>query len=230
MCTMISLRERLQCLLLLLSSITVGLVVAMLAHASGGTEAVMVMLVAALPFFLATLTGVAKTTTAGGLSMIGTIGFLVQETSQGWHWLLAASLYTLACLSTAMLLGTLLGTLGHLLGDGAQGAGVYAGFPHAGAWLIGLLALAYALSDVRLLRLPHPTLRQAVSITWWQRWRPYGAARALMIFPASWELYCHHRALTQWFSSLLFNLWRTQRILAVALIMFATLALLSYVR
>ncbi len=208
--------------------------------------------------------------------MIGTIGFLVQETSHRWRWLLAASLYTVACLSTAMLLGTILGTLGHLIRDWAHSAVVYAVFPHAGSWLIGLLALAYALSDVGLLRLPRPTLRQAVPITWWRRWRPYGAAlaygaalgvgvmtripfgafyvlciwcvlkgdatygallmgtygaaRALMIFPASWGLYCHRTALTEWFSSPLFNLWRTQRILAVALIMFATLALVSYVR
>ena len=51
-------------------------------------------------------------------------------------------------------------------------------FPHAGAWLIGLLALAYAVSDVGLLRLPRPNLTQAVPITWWRRWQPYGAALA----------------------------------------------------
>lgn len=61
---MISLRERLQCLPLLLGGITAGLVLALLARVSGGTEAAMVMLVVALPFFLAALTGVAKTTTA----------------------------------------------------------------------------------------------------------------------------------------------------------------------
>ncbi len=205
--------------------------------------------------------------------MIGTIGFLVQETSHRWRWLLAASLYTVACLSTAMLLGTILGTLGHLLRDWAHSAVVYAVFPHAGARFIGLLALAYAVSDVGLLRLPRPTLRQAVPITWWRRWRPYGAAlaygaalgvgvmtripfgafyvlctccvlkgdatygallmgtygaaRALMIFPASWGLYCHRTAPAAWFPSSLFNPWRTQRILAVALIMFATLVLVS---
>jgi sulfite exporter TauE/SafE len=205
--------------------------------------------------------------------MIGTIGFLVQETSNRWRWLLAASLYTGACLGTAMLLGTILGTLGHFIRDWAHSARVYAAFPHMGAWLIGLLALAYALSDVGLLRLPRPTLRQAVPVTWWRRWRPYGAAlaygaalgvgvmtripfgafyvlcswcvlkgdatygallmgtygvaRALMIFPASWGLYCHRTAITEWFSSPLFNLWRAQRILAVALSMFAMLALVS---
>src|SRR5439155_13600608 len=150
-----------------------------------------------------------------------------------------------------------------------------AAFPHAGARFIGLLALAYALSDVGLLRLPRPTLRQAVPITWWRRWRPYGAAlaygaalglgvmtripfgafyvlcawcvlkgdpaygallmgtygaaRALMIFPASWGLYCHRTAITRWFSGPLFNLWRAQRVLAVTLIMFGSQVLVSAV-
>ena len=57
----------------------------------------------------------------------------------------------------------------------------------------------------------------------------YGAARALVIFPASWGLYCHRTAITEWFSSSLFNLWRAQRILAVVLIVFSTLALVSTV-
>ncbi len=61
---MISLRQRLQCLPLLLGGVTAELMLALLAHASGSTEAVMAMLVVALPFFLAALTGVAKTTTA----------------------------------------------------------------------------------------------------------------------------------------------------------------------
>ena len=205
--------------------------------------------------------------------MIGTIGSLVQETSN--RWLLSASLYTIACLGTAMLLGTILGALGHLIRGWVHGAAVYTLFPHAGAWLIGLLALAYAVSDVGLLRLPRLTLRQAVPITWWRWWRPYGAAlaygaalgigvmtripfgafyvlctwcvlkgdaiygallmgtygaaRALVIFPASWGLYCHRTAITQWFSSPLFNLWRAQRVLAVALIMFGTQILVSAV-
>jgi hypothetical protein len=61
---MISFRERLQCLPLLWGGITTGLVLALLARTSGRTEPAMVMLVGALPFFLAALTGVAKTTTA----------------------------------------------------------------------------------------------------------------------------------------------------------------------
>src|SRR5947209_13199134 len=110
--------------------------------------------------------------------MIGTIGSLVQETSNRWRWLLSASLYTIACTGTAMLLGAILGAVGHLVGAWVHGAALYTAFPLAGAWLIGLLALAYAVSDVGLLRLPRPILRQAVPITWWRWWRPYGAALA----------------------------------------------------
>ncbi len=84
--------------------------------------------------------------------MIGTIGALVQETSI--RWLLSASLYPIACLGTTMLLGTTLGALGHLIQGRVHGTAVDATFLHAGTWLIGLLAMAYAVSDVGLLRLP----------------------------------------------------------------------------
>src|SRR5690242_18135957 len=110
--------------------------------------------------------------------MIGTIGFLVQDTSNRWRWLLSAGLYTIACLATSMLLGTALGALGALLRDLVSRANISAASPYAGAWLIGLLSLTYAISDVGLLPLPRPTLRQAVPITWWRKWRPYGAAMA----------------------------------------------------
>src|SRR5947209_5913435 len=206
--------------------------------------------------------------------MICTIGSLVQETSTRWRWLLSASIYTLACLGTAMLLGATLGALGYLIGGIIGGAhSYYAMVPHAGVWIIGLLAIAYAASDLGWLRMPRPILSKAVPITWWRRWGPYGsalaygaalgigvmtripfgafyvlctwcilkgdaaygallmgtygAARALMILPASWGLYCHRTAVTEWFSSPLFNLWRAQRILAVALIIFGTLVLVS---
>lgn len=207
--------------------------------------------------------------------MICTIGSLVQETSNRWRWLLSASLYTIACLGTAMLLGTALGALGHLIRGGIHGTAGNTSFSLAGAWLIGLLAIAYAISDIGLLRLPRPTLRQAVPITWWRWWRPYGAAlaygaalglgvmtripfgafyvlctwcvlkgdptygallmgtygaaRALMIFPASWGFYCHRTAIIEWFSSPLFSLWRAQQVLAVVLIMFGSQVLMSAV-
>src|SRR5579872_2939938 len=110
--------------------------------------------------------------------MICTIGSLVQETSTRWRWLLSASIYTIACLGTAMLLGATLGALGHLIGGIIGGAHIYAMFPHVGAWIIGLLAIAYSLSDLGLLRMPRPILSKAVPITWWRRWGPYGSALA----------------------------------------------------
>ena len=61
---MISLRQRLQCFPLLIGGIAAGLVLAMVARISSGTDTAMVILVAGLPFLLAALTGVAKVTTA----------------------------------------------------------------------------------------------------------------------------------------------------------------------
>ncbi len=61
---MISVRQRLQCLPSLCGGIAAGLLLAMIAWTSSGAESTAVALVAALPFLLATLTGVAKTTTA----------------------------------------------------------------------------------------------------------------------------------------------------------------------
>jgi len=46
--------------------------------------------------------------------MIGTIDSLVEKASNRWRWLLSASLYTVACLSSAALLGTLLGAIGRI--------------------------------------------------------------------------------------------------------------------
>jgi hypothetical protein len=61
---MISFRQRLQCLPLLFGGITAGLVLAAIAWTSRGAETTVIVLVAVLPFLLAILTGVAKTTTA----------------------------------------------------------------------------------------------------------------------------------------------------------------------
>jgi sulfite exporter TauE/SafE len=205
--------------------------------------------------------------------MICTIGSLVQETSNRWRWLLSASIYTLACLSTATLLGAILGALGHLVGSWIHSVSVYAVLPHSGAWIIGLLAIAYALSDLGWLRLPRPILSKAVPITWWRRWGPYGSAlaygaalgigvmtripfgafyvlcawcmlqgnvaygallmgtyglmRALVLLPISWGFSCCRTPITEWATSRLFNQWCAQQILAIALIMFGTQALVS---
>ena len=61
---MISLRQRLQCFPLLIGGIAAGLVLVMVARTSSGAEAALAMLMVGLPFVLAALTGVAKTTTA----------------------------------------------------------------------------------------------------------------------------------------------------------------------
>ncbi len=61
---MISFRQRLQCLPFLFGSISIGLLLVLSTRISIGTESSVVALIAALPFLLATLTGVAKTTTA----------------------------------------------------------------------------------------------------------------------------------------------------------------------
>ena len=110
--------------------------------------------------------------------MIGTIGALVQESSNRWRWLLSASLYTLACVCTSLLLGTGLGVLGHLLQGWVHMAAFNVSYTRLGAWVIGLLALAYAVSDLGWLPMPRPTLAHAVPITWWRWWRPYGASLA----------------------------------------------------
>ncbi len=203
--------------------------------------------------------------------MIGTIGSLVQETSSRLRWLLATSLYTLACLTTSALLGLGLGALGRVLRAAMTAAGWVAPFPHLSLWMVGALGLAYAASDLGLFALPRPILLAAVPLRWWRRWEPYGAAlaygaalglgvmtrvwfgalyvlcawcalvgdplraalvmgtygaaRALVMFPASWGVACHRSNLDGWLSGPLFDLARARRIVAAALIAFATLML-----
>ena len=61
---MISFRQRLYCLPLLFGGVVTGLLLALITRINNGAEPAMIMLVAALPFLLAALTGVGKTTTA----------------------------------------------------------------------------------------------------------------------------------------------------------------------
>jgi sulfite exporter TauE/SafE len=205
--------------------------------------------------------------------MIGTIGSLVQETSSRWRWLLSVSLYSVACTGASLVLGALLGSAGRALGTIAAALGVRAPFPSAGDWLVGLLALAYAASDLGAFPLPHPSLRYSVPITWWRRWRPYGAAlaygaslgfgvmtiipfgafyavcawcivrgdpligalvmagygaaRALVMFPASWGVYRHRAQLVEWLSGPLFDLERAQHWLAAASLAFGVALILA---
>lgn len=105
--------------------------------------------------------------------MIATIGSLVQETTNRLRWLLATVLYVSGCIGTALILGTILGWLGHVLPfTNERGVNVLA------QSLIGILAIGYALSDMNFVRLPRPYIMFAVPLSWWQRWRPYGAALA----------------------------------------------------
>lgn len=109
--------------------------------------------------------------------MIGTIGFLVQDTTNRRRWLGATSLYTLACSASASALGGLLG----VAGEGIHRADALSS-PTLGAKggiaFVGVLAIAYALSDVGLFAMPRPAVLFAVPVTWWRRWRPYRAAFA----------------------------------------------------
>jgi hypothetical protein len=205
--------------------------------------------------------------------MIGTIGSLVQETSSRLRWLLSVCLYSVACVGAALLLGLALGLAGRAQRATAAALGLRAPFAHAEFWLVGLLALAYAASDLGAFPLPHPTLRRQVPITWWRRWRPYGAAlmygaslglgfmtiipfgafyvvcawclvggdplaaawvmgaygaaRALVMFPASWGAYRHRGHTVEWLSSPLFDLDRARRWLAAVLLAVAVAALLA---
>src|ERR671920_754309 len=99
--------------------------------------------------------------------MISTIGSLVEEASDRRRWPLAASLYIVASLGTAALLGAALGAIGHLVHGLVCGGAGCSWFPTAAAWGVGTLAIAYAASDVGLISLPRPSLMHAVPVTWW---------------------------------------------------------------
>ncbi len=208
--------------------------------------------------------------------MIGTIGSLVQEASNRSRWLLATSLYTVACVSTSLLLGAILGTLGYLMRRIACGAAICGSVSAIGEGVVGFMAVAYALSDVGVMHLPRPTLMRAVPVTWWRAWGPYraavaygaalgigvttriafgtfyilcalcllrgdivygtllmgtyGAARALVIYPASWGVYCHRTSVVSigaWLASPLFDQRRAQRLMAGALILFGAQSIVS---
>lgn len=196
--------------------------------------------------------------------MIGTIGSLVQETLNRWRWLASASLYTVACAGTATLFGAALGGFGHIVRSVLCGVVDCSAVPFLAAWLVGLLAIAYAMSDIGLILLPRPTLMYAVPLAWWRLWRPYGAAlvygaalglgvttaiafgsfyvicvvsilkgdvaygslllgtygaaRALVIFPASRILYTCRTATKDSLSRVLASLPHAQGIVAVSLV------------
>lgn len=47
-----------------------------------------------------------------------------------------------------------------------------------GTLLVGLIAVAYALSDLGWISLPRPRIMDAVPLSWWRSWQPYGASVA----------------------------------------------------
>src|SRR5579885_3612782 len=104
--------------------------------------------------------------------MIGTIGSLVQETFK--RWLIATSLYIAASLGASSLFGLALGAVGYLLDL------VVSDKPFSAVRLIitGFFTLAYAASDLGIIRLPRPTLMFGVPASWWQRWGAYRGALA----------------------------------------------------
>lgn len=105
--------------------------------------------------------------------MISTIGSLVQETTNRLRWLLATGLYISGCMGTSLILGSVLGWLGHFLPiTSVHSINVLV------QSLVGILAIGYALSDMNFMRLPRPYILFAVPLAWWRRWRPYGAALA----------------------------------------------------
>ena len=206
--------------------------------------------------------------------MIGTIGSLVEEASDRHRWPLATSLYIVACLATASLLGAALGAIGRLAHVLVCGGAGCSWFPSAAAWGVGTLAIAYAASDVGLVSLPRPTLMPAVPVTWWRLWRPYGgalaygaalglglttrihfgafyvlsalallqgdpsrgallmgtygAARALVLLPASWGAYRHRGAVPEWLAtSPYFDLEQARRVVAIVLAAFGTQAVVT---
>lgn len=55
----------------------------------------------------------------------------------------------------------------------------------------------------------------------------YGAARALVLFPASWGVLCHRDTIDDWLFSPLFSLPRAQRVVAFVLMVFGVQALIS---
>jgi hypothetical protein len=117
--------------------------------------------------------------------MICTIGSLVQETITRKRWLVSATLYTLACVCTSLAFGALLGGIGAAMHAGLSVLTCTAStcmpalsWRVTGGVLVGLVAIAYAASDLGLLSLPRPVVMRAVPVTWWRWWQPYGAALA----------------------------------------------------
>ncbi len=110
--------------------------------------------------------------------MISTIGSLVQGIANRRRWLIATSIYIIACSSTSILLGTLLSTVGQAIQHLACGTSTCVPLSTVEVAPVGIVAVAYALSDIGMIKLPRPRVMHAVPATWWRWWSPYRAALA----------------------------------------------------
>jgi hypothetical protein len=110
--------------------------------------------------------------------MICTVGSLVKGETHRCRWLTATSLYVLACSTTSALLGIFFSVIGQALRQLVGRTSASALLSTIGLFLIGLVALAYAWSDIGMIKMPRPRLMHAVPVTWWRRWQPYGASVA----------------------------------------------------
>ncbi len=109
--------------------------------------------------------------------MIGTIGSLVQGNTNRCRWLTVTSLYVIACSTTSVLLGLLLSAVGQIIWH-LTATRAYARPSAIELLLVGIVAVAYAFSDIGMIKLPRPRLMHAVPVSWWRWWGPYGAALA----------------------------------------------------
>ena len=105
--------------------------------------------------------------------MIATIGSLVQATETRTRWLVAYALYAVSCCLAGALLGAAVSLAEHWANPGGGS------FAKGGTALgMGILAVAYSSSDLRLIWLPRPRFSSAVPVTWWRKWGAYRASIA----------------------------------------------------
>lgn len=110
--------------------------------------------------------------------MISTIGSLVQGMTSRRCWLVATSIYIIACSSTSVLLGASLSAVGHTIHRLTCGTSTCVPLSSVEMVLVGMVGIAYALSDIGMVKVPRPRMMHAVPVTWWRQWKPYGAALA----------------------------------------------------
>ncbi len=102
--------------------------------------------------------------------MVGTIRPVVYRDRQLLRWGIATILHVLGNVVAAFTFGLIMGLLGHWL------------IPYSeGRWKLilgglGILSIAYALDEIRILRLPHPQRAKQVPASWRALFHPYVTA------------------------------------------------------